>query len=435
MREFAAGERVKLLYGGECTIIDKIGEGGQGIVYRVNNSGRIMVLKWYIDGKISNPEPFYNNIKENIERGIPASTFLWPKEITEKQFGSFGYLMDLIPPEYIGFNYFLLTKKDGRAVQFSSFNAIMEAGLNIVRAFRTLHQNGYSYQDINDGNFSINSVSGDVLICDNDNVAPYGVNLGIAGKPGYMAPEVVLGIKKPDINTDKFSLAVVLFLLLFMDRPFEGRRNMVPCLTPEKERFFFGEDPVFIMDPDSTVNRPVPGIHQNVIKRWAMYPDFVRNLFIEAFSKEAIQIPSRRVIEKTWQEMFVKLRDAYNICPYCGKMIFYDAMPGLVLCTSCKDHLPEPLYLSTKGYKVPLVSGNVIYRCHIDKASDDYDTKVGLVRSKQDDPFNIGIKNISGEAWEVTRPGEEKKSIATGSTVKVVKGTIITFGNNVANVV
>lgn len=38
-----------------------------------------------------------------------------------------------------------------------------------------LHRHGYSYQDLNDGNFFINPESGDVLICDNDNVMPQGV--------------------------------------------------------------------------------------------------------------------------------------------------------------------------------------------------------------------------------------------------------------------
>ena len=58
-----------------------------------------------------------------------------------------------------------------------------------------------------------------MLICDNDNVAPYGDNLGIAGKCRYMAPEVVLGKKRPDLHTDRFSLAVVLYLLLFLNHP------------------------------------------------------------------------------------------------------------------------------------------------------------------------------------------------------------------------
>ncbi|GHU64750.1 hypothetical protein AGMMS49983_11150 [Clostridia bacterium] len=435
MKEFARGEKIKLLYGGECTIVDKIGEGGQGVVYRVNHSGKTMALKWYLDGKLSRPEPFYRNLKENVERGIPAPAFLWPKEITEKQFGSFGYLMDLIPPEYIGFNYFLLTKKEGKAVQFRSFDAALAAGLHIVRAFRTLHQNGYSYQDINDGNFAINPANGDVLICDNDNIAPYGENLGIAGKPGYMAPEIVRGEKKPDINTDKFSLAVILFLLLFMDRPFEGKRNMVPCLTPDKELLFFGKDPVFIMDPSNPVNHPVAGIHQNVLKRWALYPDFVKDLFIEAFSKEAIQDPSRRVIEKTWQEMFVKLRDLYNTCPYCGKMIFYDETADSLICPNCGRQLPDILHLNTKRYQIPLVSGNVIYQCHIDETSDDYTAEAGLIRAKREDPFHIGIKNVSDYDWVVKRPEEDVKIIVPGSTVKTVKGTQITFGNYSVEVV
>ncbi len=55
---------------------------------------------------------------------------------------------------------------------FSSVAALINAGLNMVEGFRALHNRGYSYQDLNDGNFFINPQSGDVLICDNDNVAP-----------------------------------------------------------------------------------------------------------------------------------------------------------------------------------------------------------------------------------------------------------------------
>ena len=39
------------------------------------------------------------------------------------------------------------------------------------RALGLFITGGYSYQDLNDGNFFINPQSGDVLICDNDNVA------------------------------------------------------------------------------------------------------------------------------------------------------------------------------------------------------------------------------------------------------------------------
>ncbi len=48
-----------------------------------------------------------------------------------------------------------------------------------------------------------------MLVCDCDNVAADGDNFGI-GMPGF-ALEVVRGIAKPDVLTDRYSLAVVLF--------------------------------------------------------------------------------------------------------------------------------------------------------------------------------------------------------------------------------
>ena len=76
-----------------------------------------------------------------------------------------------------------------------------------------------------------------MLICDNDNVAPYGSNLGVGGTPGYMAPEVILGQAKPGMDTDLFSLAVILFELFFLSHPLEGANCCKhPCLTPQIER-------------------------------------------------------------------------------------------------------------------------------------------------------------------------------------------------------
>ncbi len=65
-----------------------------------------------------------------------------------------------------------------------------------------------------------------MLICDNDNVSEYGDNSGIAGKCRYMAPEVVRHEAKPSIHTDRFSLAVVLYKMLFVEHPLEGKRTV-----------------------------------------------------------------------------------------------------------------------------------------------------------------------------------------------------------------
>lgn len=41
------------------------------------------------------------------------------------------------------------------------------------------------------------------MICDNDNVSPFGTNLGIMGKQRWMAPEIVTGQNDPDKKINK----------------------------------------------------------------------------------------------------------------------------------------------------------------------------------------------------------------------------------------
>jgi len=264
---YPKGHKIPLANGSYAEIMGKLGEGGQGVVYRVKVGGKEYALKWYHKGAVHNPKKFYQNLENNVAKGAPTKAFLWPLYLTQPVDDSFGYIMELRPKNYREFSEFLLAK-----VHFQSLTAAVNAALNITNGFRELHRNGFSYQDLNDGNFFIDPTNGDVLICDNDNVAPYGESLGIAGKARYMAPEVVRNIKRPDVMTDRFSLSVVLFRLLFLDHPLEGKRVVeAPCLTEELELKFYGKDPIFIYDPTDDSNRPVRGVHSNAIRFWPMY--------------------------------------------------------------------------------------------------------------------------------------------------------------------
>ena len=127
--------------------------------------------------------------------------------------------MKLRPKDYYEFGQYLLAR-----AKFKSFEAMVNAAMKICEGFKALHLSGLSYQDLNDGNFFIHPETGDVLICDNDNVAPEGVTSGILGKARYMAPEVVTGKTMPNKYTDRYSLSVVLFLLFYANHPLEGAR-------------------------------------------------------------------------------------------------------------------------------------------------------------------------------------------------------------------
>lgn len=432
MKEFQKGQRIKTVSGGELEVIQKLGEGGQGVVYKVNYNGKPLALKWYFGNKLNNADKFYRNIQNNIKQGTPTGAFLWPLEITEYFEGSFGYLMELRPPEYKDFSLFLLAK-----VHFANIEALINTALCITNGFRELHNRGYSYQDLNDGNFFVNPKTGDVLICDNDNVAPYGENLGIAGKCRYMAPEVVMGQKRPDSHTDRFSLAVVLYMLLFLNHPLEGKRTMCPCLTEELERKFYGSDPVFVWDPANDANRPVRGVHTNEIKLWPLYPAFVRKTFEKAFSYEVMvgNDTTHRVIEKEWQEVFTTLRDLTIKCS-CGSETFIDPSQQSCRCINCGKSIERPPILKVKKYHVALAPGKKLYACHVQYDSDDFKEAKGEVISSRNNPSLLGLRNDSNNTWEAILPNGSSKGYPNGQVIKLGKGIKINFGNgNVAEVI
>jgi len=424
MNEFKKGEKINLLGGSSAVIENKLGQGGQGIVYSVKIDSKPYALKWYTC-KFKNKEAFRKNMEANITAGSPDSKFLWPLFLTSEQSGSFGYVMNLRPQEYSDFSD-ILNKK----VTFPSTELVINSALNIVNGFRSLHRKGLSYQDLNDGNFFINVKTGDVLICDNDNVTPDGKkNSGnIGGKPGYMAPEIVRGESHPNSLTDCHSLAVILFKLFCRHDPLMGEQYVKSvCITEKREHELYGESPIFIFDPNNATNRPVTGIHPNPIKLWPIYPDFLHEAFIKSFA-EGMKNPNTRLPENEWQKILVRLRDILLQCPSCKNDILLNHHPkGQTVKCACGSSYSYPLHLELEKYNVPLFPGVKLYACHTRGNSDDYATITGEVIMNKNNPSLWGIKNLSGDSWFMTPENGEGKNIENASVVPIAANLNVQF--------
>ena len=331
VEDFEHGTTIPLKTGGQATVKKKLGEGGQGAVYLVEYSGKQYALKWYTKRP---SDKFLKNLENNISNGKPHDAFLWPEIVTEQFDGSFGYLMALRPPEYKDFSDFLLAK-----VRFKDLSTMLTAAMQICEGFEELHRKGYIYQDLNDGNFFINPQTGKVLIYDNDNVSEYGHNSGIAVKSRFMAPEIMMGKSIPDKWSDVFSLSVTLFLLFFNNHPLEGKKTTaIPCMTEKLEKELYGENPVFIWDSKDDSNRPVRGLHNNVINRWGFVPEILRNTFSRAFSKEGMTVDSERQTRVTateWKEVFTAMRNTLITCPHCKNTTFVSINGAETQCINC----------------------------------------------------------------------------------------------------
>lgn len=417
------GFRVKTLFGGTVKVEKFLAEGGQGGVYIAEYNGQKKALKWYKKGSLgANPNAFYENIKQNVMRGIPSPEFLWPLDITEWVDGTFGYIMDLRPEGYYEVTEFMLCH-----VRFKSYRAIIDAAMKIVSAFRILHNAGYSYQDLNDGNFFINPQNGKVLICDNDNVAPDGMETGIIGKPRYMAPEIVLRKNKPNSLSDRFSMSVILYILFCLNHPLEGKRYLVSGLTPALQEKLYGSEPLFIMDPDDKSNGPHPVVHKNSIVVWPCLPDYMQKIFLAAFSQKAFQKPSARPREVDWLNVLTRFRSEIVACQ-CGNEIFTQQGEPCK-CEECGRKANIPFKLVLSGYSIPAIKDSRIYRCQLGVCDEkDALTPVAHVVAKKDSGA-LGIRNKSGKRWDaVTTKGVARK-VAPDEVIPLKDGIVFNIGD------
>ena len=418
--ELQKGIKVNLTIGSQATVIKELGRGGQGIVYLVEVGGQQMALKWYL-----NPpdNKFYKNLEHNITAGAPSDAFIWPEYLTKKEKGSYGYIMKLRPSDYFEFGNYLLARKN-----FKSFNAMMAAAMKICNGFMMLHRFGYSYQDLNDGNFFIRPTDGDVLICDNDNVMPQGEKSGIMGKARYMAPEIVAG-GVPDKYSDRFSLSVILFMLFFANHPFEGAKVVAcPCMTEKFEKEFYGSKALFVYNPHDKSNLPVRGVHQNVIKRWPLFPSLLKQTFIDQFNEEKLCNPNKRMIEQEWERVIAKVRDELVICPHCHEETFIDTNDNNLKCINCgKDiDINKQMKLGTRS--LILTPGTKLYIDNDNKP----DAEVDYFPT---DKNLLVIRNLSEDKWHVDTPSGKVKVVAPGDFLPILNGLKISFGSSIKGAV
>lgn len=419
MKPIKQGTKISLSNGSTAIVKSLLGEGGQGAVYLASVDGKDYALKIYAKRP---SKKFMENLKDNIRKGAPTNHFLWAKwAVNSPKYA--GYVMDVRPKEYVEFTRFLVAK-----ARFASWSAVIRGAMEITYAFRELHRAGLSYQDLNDGNFFFNPQTGSVLICDNDNVCPPDTNLGIQGKCRYMAPEVILRKNNPNNLSDYFSLSVILFMLLMNNHPLDGKRvASVPCLNDAIERNVYGEHPIFIYDAKDTSNRPVLGIHMNVIRRWRLFPQFIRDTFAKQFSAEVMANPNKRMPDNEWLKVLQQLRNQTIRCA-CGNDTMTEIGAG-VFCTCCGKQLGHPLTLSVCKQQIALYPGMQLYANQTSRVDDAFTITGEVIRSTKN-PAVWGIVNRTQDTWYCTFPDGRKVETGSGKGFPIFKGMSVQFSSN-----
>lgn len=415
-------------------ILELLGSGGQGEVYKVQHDSTELALKWYFDHTATQSQK--SGIEKLIEDGAPGPQFLWPVElVTSKRSTSFGYLMPLRASRFRSFVDIVNARID------PTFETLMIVGLNLVDSFHRLHAAGLCYRDISFGNGFFDPSNGETLICDNDNVsANNSQSKSVLGTPDFMAPEVVLGKARPSRDTDYFSLAVLLFYLFHIQHPLLGKKilSIRSWDLPAREKLF-GSEPVFIFDPTDKSNEaienpkldPLGEAGKNAIPYWrSIYPQELKDAFTTSFT-EGIRNPNRRLHETQWQKVLSNAVNSITRCA-CGSENFSEYGNKSRSCWRCGKPLESSFLLETGRQVVLVSSGRRILESHLsDTTLNAMSPVVGEIITHPQRKDVLGLCNKTNLPW-TAQPADASQmvTIPPGKSVPLCDGTVVIIGNS-----
>ena len=209
----------KALKIGKYDVIDTIGKGGMGVVYRAKDPflGRLVAIKMVINVDINDNADFLERFRQEA---VSTASLPHPNIVTVYDFG-----------EHQGHPYLVMEYLEG-----NSLEALLRAHrpmslldkisiiIEVCHGLGYAHQHGIIHRDIKPGNIMVLN-DGAIKIVD------FGIaRLGdrgltktgqIVGSLNYMPPEQIRE-KGIDTRADIYSTGVVLYQLLTYALPFEG---------------------------------------------------------------------------------------------------------------------------------------------------------------------------------------------------------------------
>lgn len=405
----------------------KLGEGGQGIVYLATASGKQFALKVYHADLATADQRAI--LRELIRQGPPErarSKFVWPIDIVPCPAG-FGYLMPLFDSaKFTELGQVMARRKDA-----PTYETLCEITFQVAASYQALHAKGYCYRDINTGNVVFDPQTGEVLICDNDNV---GIDkhskAAIQGTLEFMPPELILGQTSPSTATDKHMLAVFLFQLWMWHHPLHGQQEYsIRSWDLIAKRKIYGTEPVFVFHPGDTRNR-LPAEYATAATRWADLPRSLQELFLRAFV-EGLRDPEKRVTDGEWKSLAQRLKDATLICGSCRAGVLWDVGRSVPACWHCHTRLtlpPVASFPASPQQFVTLIPGRKLLQRHVEphNASDPrLEAVIGEVVQNPQVPGQWGLRNLSPHAWIAVLPDGNRKEVPPQKALPLQLGTTI----------
>ncbi|QVL32597.1 serine/threonine protein kinase [Telmatocola sphagniphila] len=243
VKEFWKGKGDKLILK-QYIIVDKIGEGGMGDVYKARHStmDREVAIKLIRQKRLSNPDAI-----KRFQKEIQAAAQLQHENVViaydaDQQGDSHFFVMEYVE----GINLFELVKKSGALPVASACEYILQAAMGLQHAY----ERGMVHRDIKPANLLLNK-TGTVKIldmglaridtatsADETRLTTEGITFGT---PDFISPEQCRNPRDVDIRSDIYALAASLYYLL-------TGSPMYPTGTPAQKMIAHNTEPIPTVD-------------------------------------------------------------------------------------------------------------------------------------------------------------------------------------------
>jgi len=205
----------------------ELGKGGEGQVYELTNNYS-QVLKIYNEALSTEK---IEKLRTMVAMGN-AQTLnyaAWPVDIVRDNGNVVGFVMKKLD-NYMPLHMLFSPMDRKKNFPDKGYNFLVHVARNLATAFYALHSQGLVIGDVNEGNILVNN-QGMVAFIDCDSFQIKNSSNYFfceVGVPRYTPPELLSKSSFNNvirsINTDSFSMAVLIFQLLFLGRhPFAGR--------------------------------------------------------------------------------------------------------------------------------------------------------------------------------------------------------------------
>jgi serine/threonine protein kinase len=215
----------------------------------------------------------------------------------------------------------------------------MRICLSIARAVRRLHMAGLAHSDLSYKNVLVDPTTGRACIIDIDGlVVPGKYPPDVVGTPDFIAPEVIAtqGLSRddpkrvlPSRTTDRYALAVLIYMYLLYRHPLRGRKVFDPDPTKDEE-LGMGRKALFVEHPTDASNRVNPDDLRPQALPWGdpaqrpytMAGPLLVDLFNRAFI-EGLHAPEKRPSPADWESALVRTLDMIQPCSAKCEMGWY----------------------------------------------------------------------------------------------------------------